>query len=212
VDVVPDLWEGVLVALDLTKKYGPLPGYAWAGIGVLGIVGIVWWKKRQAANAASSTAQTASGSGSVGTGSTVSQASGDTSTGGGDQYGPPSNGGGIPPGVLSQILASQGTASTAAVTPTAANGNPTGPTPGYIDQNGNWVPLTTTGAETTNQAGNNWQSAYGSIVDSYSGTQYTPIASVAGVPQSAQYLQVAPGVFEPYTGSAPTGSQLYTTV
>jgi hypothetical protein len=35
-----------------TRKYGPLPGYAWASLIVLVTVGIVWWKRRAAAGMA----------------------------------------------------------------------------------------------------------------------------------------------------------------
>jgi hypothetical protein len=36
----------------LSKKIGPLPGWAWGGIGTLGVGALVWWQKRKAAAAA----------------------------------------------------------------------------------------------------------------------------------------------------------------
>lgn len=39
----------------LTRKIGPLPGWAWAGIAVAAGVGYIWWRNRQNAAAAAAT-------------------------------------------------------------------------------------------------------------------------------------------------------------
>ena len=105
----------------LTRKIGPLPGWAW-GLIAAGGAGIYIWRKRSAAAAAATAATTAASTTGTGTAPAAATSGGYTAS----NYGPPSGqvGGGGGGGGLASILAAIGALQPAPATTPGSSSNP----------------------------------------------------------------------------------------